>query len=130
MPVQTFSEESKKKRREYNKQWHIQKRSNNSEYQNYRKEYYVNNKEAFKAKVKDCHLKRQFGISWKEYQVMFEMQNGLCVLCERKENNRMLSVDHNHETGEVRGLLCGDCNRGLGLFKDNPKVLLKAAEYV
>jgi nitrate reductase cytochrome c-type subunit len=74
--------------------------------------------------------KKDFGISIEEYEVMYIKQNGLCLICKQEETNRRLSVDHCHETGVVRGLLCGNCNRGLGLFKDNENSLFRALDYI
>lgn len=129
MAKQTLEERALKKK-ESSRKHHALKRVGNPDYTAYRKDYYNNNKESFKKTVKNCHLKRQFGISWEDYERMFEEQEGKCVLCGETEENRMLSVDHCHTTGRVRGLLCGKCNRGLGLFRDNKELLIKASEYV
>ena len=77
----------------------------------------------------DTVLREKFGIGFNQYQIMYNEQCGGCFLCGKKEQ-RNLAVDHNHITGMVRRLLCGPCNQALGLFKDNPDVLRKAAEYV
>jgi hypothetical protein len=66
---------------------------------------------------------------------MWEEQNGGCYLCLKplklgRSNSDSACVDHDHATGKVRKILCNECNRGLGYFKDNPEVLLKAASYV
>mgnify|MGYP001585018387 CR=1 FL=1 len=57
---------------------------------------------------------------------------GRCKICNvhQKELKHQLGVDHNHTTGKVRGLLCGSCNKGLGLFKDSIELLLKASYYL
>jgi hypothetical protein len=69
----------------------------------------------------------KYGITFDQYMQMLEDQNGVCRLCKgTNPSGRRLAVDHNHETGEVRGLLCSNCNTALGLLKDNP-VLLEAA---
>ena len=72
-----------------------------------------------------------------EYDLLFKKQNGLCAICKQAEKRmhklgtpQKLSVDHCHNTEVIRGLLCGDCNRGLGLFHDNPELLRMAAEYL
>lgn len=66
------------------------------------------------------------------YQHLFELQGGVCAICQSPENGRYahLSVDHNHDTGKIRGLLCNNCNRGIGLLRDNPELIRKAAQYV
>lgn len=57
--------------------------------------------------------KRLFGITLEEYDRMFEEQNGLCAICRKPPKNYRLAVDHDHDTGAVRGLLCPPCNRAL-----------------
>jgi len=71
-----------------------------------------------KEKVRNWKLKYLFGIALEDYNQMLEEQNGVCAICGKPERKKgcSLSVDHNHRTGQVRGLLCGDCNRGLGLL--------------
>lgn len=63
---------------------------------------------------------------------LLEQQNYSCAICNEfaNESKKRLSVDHNHETNQVRGLLCTYCNVGLGYFKDNPQLLAKAIEYL
>jgi len=78
----------------------------------------------------------QFDISVDEYNRLMTEQDGLCAICRRPESSlfkgtiRRLAVDHDHETGDVRGLLCGQCNNGLGRFDDDPLRLRAAAEYL
>jgi hypothetical protein len=63
--------------------------------------------------------------------MQFVEQEGLCGICGGVlEGWTSAQVDHDHSTKEVRGLLCGDCNRGLGMFKDTPSILLSAAVYL
>jgi hypothetical protein len=73
------------------------------------------------------HLKRRYGITAEEVDEMLAAQGGLCAICR---NTPALHVDHDHETGLVRELLCFNCNGGLGQFKDDPAVLRAAADYV
>ena len=90
-----------------------------------------------------CHCKacrkeeslKAYGLSLKEYNELLESQGNCCCICQTKvprgaSKKGRFHVDHNHTTGEVRGLLCHDCNTGLGLFKDDPNVLSKAIEYL
>lgn len=82
--------------------------------------------------------KHYYGISSVEYDLKKKKQKNRCGLCGKKEKHidrrtkrpRSLSVDHDHETNRVRDLLCGNCNRGLGLFFDNVELLLKAIQYL
>lgn len=75
---------------------------------------------------------RYYGITIEQYEILLKNQNGGCAICfsPTGSNGKRLSVDHNHETGEVRGLLCDDCNTGLGKFKDNPNLLAIAINYL
>jgi hypothetical protein len=72
-------------------------------------------------------LKRRYGISAAEADVMLAAQLGLCAICHEAP---AAHVDHDHETGAVRALLCFNCNGGLGQFRDDPVVLRAAADYV
>jgi hypothetical protein len=67
-----------------------------------------------------------------EYLHLLEQQNNACAICgiDASELNRELSVDHNHETLQIRGLLCTYCNVGLGYFKDDTTLLSMAIEYL
>lgn len=76
---------------------------------------------------------KKYGITLDDYDRMAETQGHLCLLCGRKEttsNKTRLCVDHCHKTGKVRGLLCSNCNRVLGLMGDNPELLRLAADYL
>ena len=81
-----------------------------------------------------AHIQRTYGISGDEYLELKRSQGGLCAICGpwtgRNGRYVSLSVDHNHKTGEVRGLLCRVCNRILGMFRDNPVAFQRAAEYL
>lgn len=83
------------------------------------------------------HLKNERGITLDQYKEMFDAQGGMCAVCEQEETQvtrkgirRALAVDHCHESGRVRGLLCGRCNRGLGNFDDDSDRLRSAAAYL
>ena len=77
-------------------------------------------------------LMKRYGITQADYTSMLVIQEHSCAICGTKDPSpkKYLCVDHNHDTGEVRGLLCHHCNAGLGLFKDKPDNLLKANEYL
>jgi Recombination endonuclease VII len=76
-------------------------------------------------------LKNKYGITVETWKQLVNEQNGACLICSfRPENPTSLHIDHNHLTGEVRGLLCNNCNVGLGYFSDNPDRLIKASMYL
>lgn len=70
---------------------------------------------------------RNRGITEEQYLAMLERQEGCCAICKRQ---RPLDIDHCHERGNVRELLCGPCNRGLGFFDDDPDVVKSALAYL
>lgn len=72
---------------------------------------------------------RKYGLDDAGYQQLLDEQSGKCAICEVVPDYQ-LRVDHDHETGHVRGLLCTNCNVALGKFKDNVEGLRKALRYV
>lgn len=82
----------------------------------------------FSAYKKRWKLKTQYNMTEGELQEMELRQNFKCIICF--ENPEKLHVDHNHATNKVRGLLCGKCNRGLGMFKDSIEHLSSAINYL
>lgn len=83
-----------------------------------------------KKRILEGKRVRLYGVTPENYETLFKEQNGLCAICERPPKNRLLDVDHDHKTGKLRGLLCMNCNNGLGRFGDNPELLEKAAAYL
>lgn len=80
---------------------------------------------------RDEKLRREFGISEAEYMKMLDAQGGVCAICKNSETGgRWLAVDHNHENGKVRGLLCQKCNTGIGLLSDSPTLIERALAYL
>ena len=76
---------------------------------------------------------RTYNISQADYENMVLTQENKCAVCQTSASNTdkgILDIDHCHSSGVVRGLLCGHCNRGIGLMKDNPDILIKAANYL
>jgi hypothetical protein len=72
-----------------------------------------------------------YGLTPGDYDRMLAEQDGACAICTRPEpNGKALHVDHCHATGQVRALLCGQCNRALGQMQDDPDRLLAAAAYL
>jgi len=77
---------------------------------------------------------RRFGLSLDAYQTLLQVQNGRCAICgrlpEEQRGRSVLSVDHDHVAGRVRGLLCNNCNRGLGLLGDTFERIEAACKYL
>lgn len=102
--------------------------------------YYRENVETVSRKVsrKNTQLKRLYGISLIDLESVYNTQSGLCAICGKElvltgdwsDKHKIVCVDHNHITGEVRGLLCGKCNRGLGFFNDSQELLENASTYL
>jgi hypothetical protein len=84
-------------------------------------------------KQREANLKCVYGITIDIYNQLLNKQNYRCALCGTDTpggNGNRFHVDHNHQTGEVRGLLCYQCNVGLGHLKDSPKLLKRAIQYL
>lgn len=122
-------------KREKNRLKNIEWRKNNPE--KYRKA--VSNWRARNPTYESAlKLKMRYGITPEQYSELFTVQEGRCAICgneesichSRSKKVQKLAVDHCHSTGKVRGLLCQDCNRGLGKFHDDPIRLQKAIEYL
>ena len=85
---------------------------------------------------RDLILRRNYGIRLGEFDELMKIQNGVCGICEssksldRNGNQARLCVDHDHQTGMVRGLLCSTCNSALGLFKDDARLLTRALMWI
>ncbi len=110
----------------------------------YRKQYYLKNKERHDAKNREIwhrlsaeektrrsllnRLKSKYKITLEEFEAMKLSQTGLCAIC--KSTPDKWCIDHCHDTGRVRALLCGKCNTGIGMLRDNPELMELAAEYV
>jgi hypothetical protein len=85
-------------------------------------------------RARDRYLRKMFGLSLSKFEAMVNKQNGVCSICgqppKKKRNSHTLCVDHDHETGEVRGIVCDPCNRGLACFRDDPRIMRSAARYM
>ena len=96
----------------------------------YRRKKYHENPEPVREDNRRFRLKTRFGITIGEYEEILSGQKGVCGICYKPPGKRRLAIDHNHKTGEIRGLLCYNCNRGLGWFKGGPGQLDSAAKYL
>ena len=78
------------------------------------------------------YYKRTYGITLADYDRMYEEQEGCCAICgtHQLEITKRFCVDHCHDTGQVRGLLCDSCNKGIGILQDNDDILYRAADYI
>jgi len=84
------------------------------------------------------NIKSKYGITLEDFIEMYEAQDGCCKICAseiemyatRDRVHDVANIDHCHETGKIRGLLCNFCNTALGKFKDSPELLIKAANYI
>ena len=77
--------------------------------------------------ARDYHLRRRYGIDSAVVDAMVEQQGGVCLLCDKRKPEH---VDHDHVTGQVRGVLCSCCNQGLGDFRDSAATLRAAIDYL
>ena len=104
-------------------------------------EFYKRSEYVYENRCKQCNnmakhwnrAKKIYNCTQNEYEQMYEDQGGVCAICGRPETRKRLkrlSIDHDHSTGEVRALLCSDCNAGLGRFGDDPERLRSAAAYL
>lgn len=85
-----------------------------------------------KQRAFESNIKANYGLSPGKWQKMFEDQCGRCAICCRPQTDfkRKFNVDHDHKTGEIRALLCGNCNMLLGMAKDDPEILQEAIKYL
>jgi hypothetical protein len=130
--------EQKQRNREYQRIW----RANNPEKaKEYNRRWRENNPEKSRQiqnewrkknpdKVKSYNLKYLYGISLEQKVLMHERQDGKCLFCQNEFDCSDLVVDHCHNSGKVRSLLCNSCNTGFGLFYENAETLRRAADFV
>lgn len=83
-----------------------------------------------KQTARSTMLMHVHGISEDNFNYLLEMQGGKCDICGTSDPIRCFCVDHCHNTGRIRGILCDLCNKGLGAFKDNKNALARAIEYL
>ena len=90
----------------------------------------MEDKEGRRRRSYKYNLKKNYGMTLEDYDRMSEEQGHVCAVCKQGPDRDRFVVDHNHDTGEVRGLLCNGCNTCLGQLKDNPDLLRAAAKYL
>jgi hypothetical protein len=94
-----------------------------------RRAYYRSHKHEISARRQGAHLERRYGISRADYDALLARQGGVCAICA-KPPEKTLSVDHCHATGKVRGLLCRQCNFGLGCYGEDQAALIASLAYL
>ena len=96
--------------------------------QAYQEEY----KQSGRKRIADrkSHLKRTFGMSEADYERLLASQGGGCAICGGLPASRNLHIDHDHETGQVRGALCFACNVAIGHLRDDPMIAIKLLDYL
>lgn len=84
--------------------------------------------------IRNHNLKIAYGVTAEEFDQKLAEQGGRCAICGTTDTSRSrhgrFTVDHDHASGDVRGILCGPCNMAIGLLQDNPDTLLAAAAYL
>lgn len=98
-----------------------------------RQKQWHENKKTIQSANHRSRIKNTYGLSKIEYELKKKEQDGKCAICESENGSARwpnLSIDHDHSTGKVRGLLCHTCNSALGMFRENKEVLLKAIKYL
>jgi hypothetical protein len=96
---------------------------------------YAAEPEKYRQYFRNHRIERDYGLTEIQYAEWVQKQNGKCAICGKEPSglwhgDRMLNVDHNHETGAVRGLLCNRCNRGLGLVGDTVESIGRVLAYL
>jgi len=115
-----------------NKQSRDWKHNNSEKATKHNHNWYLKNKKKCNEDSRKSRLRLNYGLTATDYNRMFEQQNGCCAICGRHQSglSKRLCVDHDHKTDEVRGLLCSNCNSGLGYFKDCKEFLVQAISYL
>ena len=114
--------------RTYDNKWKTTKGARSKKRQDGRA-YYKKNKDVYAARHLRNYLSR-LGLSLKQYEDLLKEQEGKCAICRRHPTRTRLAVDHCHKTGRVRGLLCNNCNTGLGLLGDQEESVERALSYL
>jgi membrane-associated HD superfamily phosphohydrolase len=127
MYSQVRSSANPEEAKERKKVWY---ENNKERWSGYKKTYKNKDKERAKNASRKHQIKRLYGMTLEDYEVLFNKQGGVCAICGKPETTRRLSIDHNHETGMVRGLLCSRCNLTIGKMEDNIELFELAITYL
>jgi hypothetical protein len=97
----------------------------------YHKKYHAANRDKINARTQEHHYQRRYGITKNDAMALIEKACSKCQICGSPFSDiSKPHIDHDHKTGRLRGVLCRNCNSGLGLFGDNPKLLKIAIGYL
>jgi hypothetical protein len=137
---------TKEKRKIYNKEWRAKHpnyyKIRDNAHKDEKKGYYGENKERYKkgfhlyglnhTKEQRARNLKKYGLTDEDYNNMFTAQGGKCLICgkHQSELKKALSVDHCHSTGNIRGLLCNNCNVGIGFLLHSPDIIESALNYI
>jgi len=117
MIASNWKKSNPQKVRDYDKKWHNENNERRKDYPSAKR-------------WKQYQLKHLYGLSLEDFKKILEKQSGVCAVCESSLIEGSICVDHNHKTQKIRGLLCGNCNVGIGHFKENEKYLYSAIKYI
>lgn len=135
-------ERERANRKEYNdshkEEYAVYREENKDKINLWHKENYMNNRDrkleynrAHREESKVAYIKRKYSIGVEEYNNILRGQNFKCAICGSElKLDRKTHVDHNHKTNYVRGILCENCNHGIGGFMDDPRLCIRAANYL
>lgn len=116
--------DNRERRAEYNKRYVAEHRAESAAKQ-------AAYRERHPGRTRDAGLRSKYGLTLAEYDAMLIAQSGVCAICEKlSPTEKPLFVDHDHDTGAVRGLLCARCNWALGGFEDNAGLVSRALSYL
>lgn len=102
---------------------------NPEKYEEWRRRNREENRERIAAVNRRAYLQRKYGLSPDDFEFLVVAQGGKCRICEAAEGEK-LHVDHHHDSGLVRGLLCGKCNKAIGLLDEDPQLFEAATSYL
>ena len=134
---------TKEKRKEYcdknrdrlNRQQREWRKRNIGKEKEYKRRWYLKSRSPEQLeKEKWAMIRYRYGLEKEDYERILEDQDNKCKICDKEFDSNgqctKLHIDHCHDSDEVRGFLCNNCNIGLGYFRDDPKILQSAAEYL
>ena len=123
-----YDKQYRKDNKEHYKQYRLDHKKERTEYN---RRYNYEHKEESAKRNKKWRLNVAHGLTYKEWEGLWYAQDGRCAICDKFFAEQIdINVDHDHETGKIRGLLCRKCNYGLGYFDDSVELLEEATQYI